>query len=60
MGKVDEIQFHSDRAKAELELARSASSPAAARPHFALAELHGEKLRALGEAQPAQETKARA
>jgi hypothetical protein len=50
MANADDIEFHSERVKAELRLAREASSPAAARPHFALAELHAEKLRALGRA----------
>jgi hypothetical protein len=47
------MQFHSQRAQAELDLARSASSAVAAEAHFRLSQLHAEKLRSLGSAAPA-------
>jgi len=50
MEKADEIKFHSDRALAELDRARTAADPAAARAHLALSALHVDRLRALSAA----------
>lgn len=44
----DDIQFHSERAMAELDLALRAGCLDAARAHFSLSALHVEKMRALG------------
>lgn len=44
----DNIKFHSQRAMAELDLALSAASQAAARAHFDLSTLHLERMRSLG------------
>ena len=43
----DRIQFHSQRAQAELDLAMRASHVAAARAHFGLSALHIQQLEAL-------------
>jgi len=45
----DPIKFHSERAAAELELAMRASHTAAARAHFALSQLHLDRLTRLVE-----------
>jgi hypothetical protein len=45
-----DIEFHSQRALAELDLARSAASAVAAEAHLRLSRLHTEKLRTLGPA----------
>jgi hypothetical protein len=47
-----DMEFHSQRAQAELDLARSASSAVAAEAHFRLSQLHAEKLRSLGTGAP--------
>jgi hypothetical protein len=44
---VDQVKIHADRATAELDLARSAACPAAARAHLALSALHLERLNLL-------------
>jgi hypothetical protein len=49
MTSKDDIQFHSDRAMAELDRALGASSAAAARAHFHLSALHLEKMRVLAD-----------
>jgi len=49
----DEIGYHSSRALAELDRARSCPDLRAARVHFELAERHLERLRSLGAARPA-------
>ncbi len=49
----DQIEFHSQRAAAELDLARRASHAKAARAHFELSALHLERLeRLIGPAAP--------
>ncbi len=48
-----DLEFHSRRVKAELDLARSASSAVVAEAHLRLSQLHAEKLRSLGTAAPA-------
>lgn len=53
MAGMDEIRFHSQRAIAELDLARAAASPEAARLHLSLSSLHLDKIRALSPEQPA-------
>lgn len=40
----DNIQFHSERAATELDLAMHARHKAAARAHFGLSQLHIERL----------------
>jgi hypothetical protein len=50
MSKSERIDLHADRALEELERARAAACPEAARAHLALSELHLGQLRALGEA----------
>ena len=49
MASKDEIQFHSDRAMAELDRALGAASMAAAQAHFQLSALHLEKMRDLSD-----------
>lgn len=44
----DRSRYHSERALAELELARKASCADAARAHLRLSSLHLEKSQALG------------
>jgi hypothetical protein len=44
----DIIQYHSQRAMAELDMALGASCPDAARAHFRLSSLHLEKSQKLG------------
>jgi hypothetical protein len=51
--KQDDIEFHSERARAERELAQRAASADAARAHQRLSTLHLERLRCLSE--PAQQ-----
>ena len=46
----DDIQFHSQRAAAELDLALRARHVQAARAHFGLSTLHLERLNRLCEA----------
>jgi hypothetical protein len=53
MAAQDEIEFHSERAEAELDLALSANSVQAARAHFGLSVLHVDKMQSLAEAEPA-------
>jgi hypothetical protein len=48
----DRIKFHSERAAAELELARQASHARAARAHLGLYALHSERMQKLAEAAP--------
>ena len=45
MSDDDRNSYHSERARAELELARRATCPDAARAHRRLASLHEEKSR---------------
>jgi hypothetical protein len=52
MAAQDEIEFHSERAEAELDLALSANSVQAARAHFGLSVLHVDKMQSLAEAEP--------
>lgn len=47
-----DLEFHARRAQAELDLARAATSTAAANAHLGLSRLHSEKLRAAGCAAP--------
>ncbi len=42
-----DFHFHTERAKAELEVARRATSAAAATAHLTLSRLHVEKLRTI-------------
>lgn len=49
MAVADDIIFHSARAQAERDRAGAAASVPAARAHLALAELHLERARTLGE-----------
>lgn len=44
----EQIEFHADRAAAELDLAERALSVHAAHAHFGLSALHRDRLRALG------------
>ena len=48
MEKQDDIQFHGDRAMAELDLALRAGCLDAARAHFSLSALHLDRMRSLG------------
>ena len=43
----EKIQFHSERAMAEFDLARSASCIQAAQAHFGLSVLHLDRMRSL-------------
>ena len=43
-----DFEFHTERAKAELDLARRAETAQAASAHLQLSRLHVEKLRGLG------------
>lgn len=43
----DEIKFHSDRAIAEIDLARKAADANAARAHLNLSQLHLRRMREL-------------
>ena len=52
MLRHDDIQFHSERARAELELAGSAASASAARAHRGLSALHLDRMKSLDEAAP--------
>jgi hypothetical protein len=52
MASKDDIQFHSERAMAELDRALSASSAAAAQAHFSLSALHLQRMQAVGEPVP--------
>ena len=47
MTTQDEIEFHSERAEAELDMALGAASIQAARAHFGLSSLHIDKLQSL-------------
>jgi hypothetical protein len=47
MGKNDLIQFHSDRALAELDRALDAQCIQAARAHFGLSALHLDRMQDL-------------
>lgn len=49
MNGEETISYHFERAKAELDRARSAGDATAAQAHFGLAALHMERVRALGE-----------
>jgi hypothetical protein len=49
----DEAKYHGDRALAEIDLARRAASPEAARPHLSLSAFHLERLRRLARPQQA-------
>lgn len=49
----DEAKYHCDRALAEIDLARRAASPEAARSHLSLSALHLDRLRRLSRLQPA-------
>jgi hypothetical protein len=48
--KQDDIRFHSERAKAELDLADRAASAHVAKAHRDLAALHLDRMRSLNEA----------
>jgi hypothetical protein len=50
MMSKEDIQFHSDRARVELDRARDASSSAAAQAHIHLSALHLAKMRTLSAA----------
>ena len=50
-----ELEFHARRAKAELDLARQASSVAAASAHLSLSRLHVERMRTM-QAAPAMDS----
>jgi hypothetical protein len=52
-GHYLDIEFHSERAQAELDLARRASSAAAAKAHLDLSRLHAERLQSFGQTTPA-------
>ena len=45
----DQIDVHAERALEEIDLARSATSLAAAQAHLSLSELHFDKVRELSE-----------
>jgi hypothetical protein len=49
----DNLQFHSDRAMAELDLALRCSDSRAAKAHFGLSALHLDRMRALKDRVPA-------
>jgi hypothetical protein len=53
-GETVDFEFHAQRAKAELDLARRAASAAAASAHLGLSRLHVERMRT-AEAAPAME-----
>ncbi|HLL59254.1 MAG TPA: hypothetical protein VK391_05115 [Allosphingosinicella sp.] len=55
MAAQEEIEFHSERAEAELDLALSANSVQAARAHFGLSVLHVDKMQSLAGAEPSAE-----
>jgi hypothetical protein len=55
MATQNDIEFHSERAEAELDLALSANSVQAARAHFGLSVLHVDKMQSLAEAEPSVE-----
>lgn len=46
---LDDINFHSERARIELERARAADNAAAAHSHELLSLLHTERMRVLSE-----------
>ena len=48
----DRIQFHSERAAVELDMALRAGSVPAAKAHFSLSALHLERVGSLREAEP--------
>jgi hypothetical protein len=48
MSRQERIALHTDRALEELERARGAACPKAARAHIGLSELHSDEARALG------------
>lgn len=48
MAAQDDIQFHSERAIAELDMALRAGCLDAARAHFSLSAMHLDRMRALG------------
>lgn len=47
MAREDRIKLHADRARDELDLARTARSHNAAQAHLALSALHLDRLRTL-------------
>jgi hypothetical protein len=47
MAREDRIKLHADRARDELDLARTALHPDAARAHLGLSALHLDRLRRL-------------
>ena len=49
-----EIEFHSERAMAELDMALRAGSVPAAKAHFSLSTLHSERADSLRARQPAE------
>ena len=55
----DSIQFHSQRAQAELDLAMRAKHVAAARAHFGLSALHVQQFEALIESDEPRKTPTR-
>jgi hypothetical protein len=52
LGGEDHIQYHSDRAMAELDLALRAGCERAARAHAALSSLHLDSMRRLRRREP--------
>lgn len=50
MGRTQQIEHHADRALEELDLARKATSEAAAHAHLELSELHLRRMRVLSQA----------
>ena len=52
MSTEQEIELHSDRAMAELDLALEASCIQAARAHFGLSALHLDRMRDIRAGQP--------
>lgn len=57
MTKTDQIQFHSERAMAELDQALRASCLQAAHAHFGLSALHLDRMRSLNEARVRTQSK---
>lgn len=51
MAQKDDVGHHRRRAESEIDLALAAGNLDAARAHFALARLHAERLRDLGDAE---------
>lgn len=56
MTNEEKIEYHSERAMAELDLALSARSHEASQAHFGLSALHLDRMRSLKSALEALET----